>query len=65
MAATDTTPLDVNRAIPGLPISNILFCGLASVVVAIRIFTRTVVKNSAGWDVSGDILHCPGECHMD
>lgn len=50
--ASATAPPDVNRAIPGLPLSNIIFCIAACVVVVIRIFTRVLVKASAGWDVS-------------
>ena len=43
-------PVDTDRAIPGVPLSNIIGCSVAFAVVTVRIYTRLCIKGSAGWD---------------
>lgn len=50
-------PPDVNRALPSLPVFNILLATVSTLVVTLRIYTRTWLKNCAGWD---DFLIVPG-----
>lgn len=53
-----------DRAVPGVTIINCLLGGIALVVVILRIFTRTWIKPSAGWDdiliVLGLVRDVPG-----
>lgn len=39
-----------NRAIPGIPVANLLCCSVALVVVLLRLFARVWIKRAAGWD---------------
>lgn len=46
----DSPPPDVDAALPGVPVINILLGSIAAVVVALRLYTRLYIKPSAGWD---------------
>lgn len=46
----DSLPPDENRALPALSIYMWVGCAFATVIVAIRLITRIVLKHAAGWD---------------